>query len=438
MRIGIIGAGVSGMAAAWLLQDDHDVTLFDRSPHLGGHAETLPVEVQGTTVNAELGVRFFFDRAYPYFLSLLSLLSVPTRWSDARVSVTHAAGSRTMVLPPRSPRHVVALLRSPNALRHLLSLRRLIAEQPTVARERDFSVTFRRHLAENGYPDSFGPELVYPFLAACWGAPLDALPDFPVYSLLKGMPPGNAPGFYEVTGGMSHYIRAFAEQLRHVDIRLGAGVARVRRESSFELTDDRGQRSSFDQLIVATSSRDATALLRGVSTAERMADLVGGFRHFDTEIVVHGDRSLMPRDRRDWAHTNLFFEGELAWMSDWPGIGSGTPVFRTWLPKGKAKPSPLYGARSYHHLIMTPENAILQRRIGALQGEAGLWVTGMYAADVDNHESALLSALVPVARLAPQSKNLTRLLGAVARDAPHGLEVLPVSISVPREGASFA
>jgi predicted NAD/FAD-binding protein len=389
-------------------------------------------------VNAELGARFFFESAYPYFLALLSFLRVPTRWSDARVSFTHVARSHTMVLPPRSPRHVAALLRSPRALRHLLSLRRLIAEQPKVAAERDFSVTFRRHLAEKGYPESFGPELVYPFLAACWGAPLEALPEFPVYSLLKGMPPGNAPGFYEVTGGMSHYIRALAEELRHVEVRLGAGIAKVTRDGSFHLTDERGQQSSFDQLIVATSSREASALLRGVAGVQRMTDLVGGFRHFDTEIVVHGDRSLMPRDQRDWAHTNLFFEGDLAWMSDWPGLGAGAPVFRTWLPKGKAKPSPLYGARSYHHLLMTPENAILQRRIGALQGEAGLWVTGMYAADVDNHESALLSALVPAAHLAPRSKNLSRLLGAVAKDAPHGLEVLPVPISLPREGASFA
>jgi hypothetical protein len=77
---------------------------------------------------------------------------------------------------------------------------------------------------------------------------------------------------------------------------------------------------------------------------------------------------------------------------------------------------------------MRPENALLQRRIAALQGAAGLWVTGMYAVDVDNHESALLSALVPARALAPGAPNLRRLLGAVARDAAHGLEVLPVPL----------
>jgi hypothetical protein len=80
---------------------------------------------------------------------------------------------------------------------------------------------------------------------------------------------------------------------------------------------------------------------------------------------------------------------------------------------------------------MTPENGALQRRIAALQGAAGLWVTGMYAVDVDNHESALLSALVPARALAPRAQNLARLLGAVAEGAAHGLEVLPVPLSQP-------
>jgi predicted NAD/FAD-binding protein len=157
-----------------------------------------------------------------------------------------------------------------------------------------------------------------------------------------------------------------------------------------------------------------------------MHDTIASFRHFEIEIVVHGDCSFMPKDRRDWSSNNLFLDGDSAWMSDWQGLRGGVPVIRTWLQKGHAAPTPLYGRRCFHHVLMTPENAILQRRIAALQGTAGLWVTGMYAVDVDNHESALLSALVPAKSLAPQAPNLSRLLGAVAPDAPHRLDVLPV------------
>jgi hypothetical protein len=448
VRIGIIGAGVSGMTAAWLLQHDHKVTLFDKAPRLGGHVETIPVTIGGETVHAEVGPRFFFDTAYPYFLALLRLLAVPIRWSDAMASITEVARGRTVVLPPRSLRHVASLARSPQLVRHVLSLRRLIEEQPVIAARRDFSITFRRHLAEGGYPASFGPEFAYPFLAACWGAPLAKLPEFPVYSLLKGMPPRKRPGFYEVTGGMSRYVQAFGDELARVDVRLGVGVKRVEHDGDpamgaraasnpdlslgrFVVEDTNGERLRFDRLVVATSSRDAAEVLRGLPAGADLARLVATYRHFDTEIVIHGDASLLPPDRRDWAHNNLFFDGDLAWMSDWQGLRHGLPVIRTWLPKGRAAPRPLYGRRTFHHVLMHPENALLQRRIAAAQGAQGIWVTGMYAVDVDNHESALLSALVPAMALAPRAKNLARLLDAVGQGAAHGLDVLPVPL-VPR------
>lgn len=427
MRIGIIGAGVSGMTAAWMLQDDHEVTLIDAAPRLGGHVETLPIVVDGITVHAELGPRFFFDTAYPYFLALLRLLGVPLRWSDARASFTNVALGHTVVLPPRSLREVASLVRSPRLTRHMLSLRRLIEEQPVIAARRDFSITFRRHLAEQGYPPSFGPEFAYPFLAGCWGAPLSELPDFPVYSLLKGMPPGSRPGFYEIDGGMSRYVEAFGRELTKADVRLGAGVRRIERRDDFHVEDTNGVRLRFDRLIVATSARDAARLVSDVPAAAAMQAALASFRFFEIEIVVHGDPSFMPPHRGDWAHNNLFVDGDATWMSDWQGLRGGVPVIRTWLRKGRALPEPLYARRSYHHVLMTPENAVLQRRIAALQGQAGVWVTGMYTVDVDNHESALLSAVPPAKALAPRSRNLARLLAAVTPDAPHRLDVLPAA-----------
>lgn len=431
LRIGVVGAGVSGLTAAWLLQDDHEVTLLEKDGRLGGHAETVAVTLGARTVLAELGPRFFFNPSYPYFLGLLRLLEVPIRWNDALVSVTEVARGRSVVLPPRSARQVAAFLRSPTISRHLVSLRRLMGEQAAVFRRRDSSVTLQRYLQEGRYPESFGPEFAYPFLAACWGSPLDSIRDFPAYSLLKGMPPGHRAGFFEIEAGMSSYMRAFGEELTKVDLRLDSGVRRIERSSGddgYTVEDAQGRRHLFDHLIVAASSRDAAALLKELPAAAELRSAIGAFRHFEAEIVVHGDASLMPPDRRDWGHNNLFFDGRAAWMSDWPGLRDGLPVFRTWLPRHRPLPTPLYARRNFHHLLMTPENAVLQRRIAALQGAAGLWVTGMYAADIDNHESALLSALVPARALAPRARNLARLLGAVAPDAAHGPEILPVPL----------
>ena len=103
MRIAIIGGGVSGLATAWFLQHEHEVTLYERDPWLGGHARTFPVSVGGHTVYAETGPRFYFDISYPYFLALLRLLGVPLAWRDARITFTPWHKPRTLVLPPWSP-----------------------------------------------------------------------------------------------------------------------------------------------------------------------------------------------------------------------------------------------------------------------------------------------------------------------------------------------
>ncbi len=417
------------MATAWFLQHRHEVTLFDRDTHLGGHALSCPVRIGHRDVFAETGPRFFWDASYPHVVALLRLLGLRMTWCETRVAFVDRARRHTLVLPPRSPRQVVSLLRSPRTLRHVLALDRLAKAAHPVSLERDWSLTLSEYLRQSGYPSSFGPEFLYPFLAACWGAPLAQIREFPAYSLLKGLRPrpGRRSGTYEIDGGMSEYMRVFGRELTRADIRLGAGIRRIRLDHGFLIEDEQGAERRFDQVIVATSSRDAALLLSGLPPAEELLAVTRRFRHFETEIVVHGDPSFMPPRRDDWAHINLFHEGDHAWMTDWSGWRHGLPVFRTWLPPRRAPPTPLYGRRRFHHVVMTPETIHLQRRIAALQGRAGIWLVGMYAVDVDNHESALLSAIPPAQTLAPDSPNLRRLLDAVADDATHDLSILPAA-----------
>lgn len=427
MRIAIIGGGVSGMAAAWFLQHRHDVTLFDRESHLGGHALTHPVRVGDHRVDAETGPRFFFDASYPHFLALLRLLDLRLTWCEAQIAFFNRARRHTLVLPPRSLRQVLSLLRSPRVLRQVLCLNRLSNATRSVARERSWSPSLREYLRQSGYPASFGPEFIYPFMAACWGVSLAEIEDFPAYSLLKGMQrlPGQRAGTYEIDGGMSEYMRVFGQELRRVELRLGAGVRCLRPADGFAIEDDHGREQRFDQVVIATSACDATKLLSGLPPAAELLEVVRRFRHFETEIVVHGDPSFMPPRRADWSQVNLFDEGDHAWMTDWAGWRHGLPVFRTWMPPRRSPPTPLYCRRRFHHLIMTPESHALQRRIAALQGRAGIWLAGMYAVDIDNHESALLSAVPVTQALAPDSPNLERLLRAVRGDAVHDLSILP-------------
>jgi predicted NAD/FAD-binding protein len=161
----------------------------------------VTVEHSGKSVHVELGFRYFFKSSYPYFLALLRILDVEPRWVRGEFTVVDASG-RTVVLPPRGPRQLGELLRSPRRLRWLLCLERLRREAGSIVAAEDWSYHAGGSLLRaRGYPAGFGPELLFPFVAASWGAPLSVAKDLPAYDVCKVMlHPARNAGFYQFAG----------------------------------------------------------------------------------------------------------------------------------------------------------------------------------------------------------------------------------------------
>ncbi|MGZ5764500.1 MAG: FAD-dependent oxidoreductase [Usitatibacter sp.] len=410
MRVAIVGAGLAGMASAYFLRSSHQVTLFERAPELGGHASTVTVMCAGEPVAVDLGFHYFFKDTYPCFLALLRILGVEPRWVPGRFTIVDARG-RSLVLPPRSLRQLADVLRDPRRLRWLLCYERLCRESGAIVAAEDWSSTLEELLQARGYPAAFGPELLYPFVAASWGAKLADVRHLPAYDVCKVMlHPARKMGFYEFSGGSATYVRALAQALSGVRIELGVGVARLTRAGEgYRIDDDQGHVHAFDAVVLATESFTAAALLADLPEARERHDLLALFRHFEAEIVVHGDVSVMPHRREDWSAVVQHHHATAAWMTDWPGARQNVPVFRSWLPQGQPEPRDVYVRRTFRHLLVGKDNRDLQRRLAALQGRDRLWTVGMYNVDVDNHESALTSAVVMARALAPDSPTLRRL-----------------------------
>jgi predicted NAD/FAD-binding protein len=406
VRIAIVGGGISGLASAWLLQHAHDVTVYEAAPFLGGHARSIAVPCGERVVYAETGFKYFFDGSYPTLIGLARALGLGLRRCAPSFSMTRA-GRGVLALPPRSPSQVARLFAEPRLLREAIRLYPILAAgyvegQPAAAR-----------IAES---------FLYPFVASCWGAPQAIMPDFPAYDVLKVMRrgKGEGPGFYEFDGGVSAYIAALIAELGAARLLPGVGAARLVREGrAWRVEDTRGDACAYDRVVVATSAPRAADLLAGPAEGAPLAALIGRFAHFDTRIVIHRDASLMPARRADWALLNIRVDPDAAWTTEWSGWREQAPVFRSWLPAGRALPEGTVHEQSFHHLVVTRESPALQRSIAAEQGRAGLFVAGMYTTDVDNHESALRSALPVAQALSPASPNLRRLLaGSLARRAP--------------------
>ncbi|MBL9106735.1 MAG: FAD-dependent oxidoreductase [Myxococcales bacterium] len=410
MKIAIIGGGIAGLATAWLLQQDHAITLYERGPALGGHARTLLVTAGGREVPVDLGFRYLFRQSCPHVLALLRLLEVPVGARRASVHFEGMESGLRISLPPRTGRSAYRLLSSARALRYVAHYLRFLIGRRGIFSAGDTTTSLDAYALAKRFPADFRRELLYPFLGASWGMTSSVVPEVSAYSILKVMQPEGR--FFIVEGGVGRYIARLVEALRAVELRPATPVAALRRRGAeIEVVDGEGRARRFDRVVLATESPAAAALARGLAGAEGMAAALARFRTCDDYIVVHSDERLMPRDRGDWSVVNVRHEGHRAVLTEWSGMDQGAPVFRSFSAREPVVAERVHRVEAYKHPIVTPGHYAVQRDLAALQGAGGLWAAGLYTRDVDNHESALVSALGVARALAPASPNLRALAG---------------------------
>jgi predicted NAD/FAD-binding protein len=416
MRIGIIGGGAAGLGAAWLLSDRHDVTLFERQAKFGGHADTVVVDVEGEAVAVDAGFEFFSDTIWPTFCRLLSALGVGVRPFAVRLAV-HRPGGPAFVLPPT----LQDLRRLPPAVaaRRALDLGQLglvLARGAPTMLSQDTSLTVGELLDGLPLTASFRDEFLLPYLLSSWCAEPDEFREFSAYDVLRytyaGLSWRGNIAFQEVVGGTRAYVEALRRGMPRAVLKPSASIERIEREGAgFRVHEPTGGAHSFDHLVVATSARDARALLGSLPGLDRERELLGRIEYFRTAIAVHEDRRLMPADERDWSIINVRHDGRHAQMTVWKPWRSKAPVFRSWVTYDAELPRQVHHLVHYDHPKVTPTYFEVQRSLAGRQGQGNLWLAGMYTHDIDSHESALVSAVNVARRLDPDAPRL-ELLGA--------------------------
>lgn len=417
MRIGIIGGGAAGLSSAWLLEQDHDVTLFERDLRLGGHAHTIDFVVDGERIAVDAGFQFFArSPAYAAFNRLLDALEVPRTSYPATLTVARADGTRPVVMPPfRRGRPVWASL-TPRALVHLVRFRRFLSRLPAFLAEHDTTVTIAEYVERCRLPKAFVDDFLFPLLLAFWCVDLDDFRRFAAYNALyylgANLPRGLAPPQQsEIPGGLRTYVDALAASLERATILTGSPVEAITRDGDGLLVVDAGgTQHPFDHLVLACDARTAHDLLAGVPEAADMAEQLARFGYFDTTIAIHGDRRLMPQDEAAWSVVNVRAEGRHSSLTIW-SPERGADVFKSWVTYDAEPPQPLYATATYRHGLIDTEYFDAQRRLRPLQGRGGISLAGLYTADADSHESAILSAVAVAERLAPGSARLALLRG---------------------------
>ncbi|MEV7285039.1 FAD-dependent oxidoreductase [Streptomyces sp. NPDC093252] len=415
-RIAIVGAGITGLATAWLLDGTgHDVVLFERNPWAGGHAHTLTVRRDGADVPVDTAFSNLTTATHPTFKAFLRRLGVGVERARATFTLYSAPERRSlMVLPSGRPAHLGAAVR-PAGVRNLVAFGRAIDAAVPLETHGDWSMPVRAYLRL--LPPAFAARVMGPFLAALVGTSVEEAMEFSARAAMKFLVCPRIEGTrlaleeLRVRGGVHTYVRALLAALEKADVRLDVEVVGVRKDAGrFLLTERGGRKHSFDQVVLATPADRTAHLLSGLAGAGPLRSLLQGIEYYETAIAVHSDPALMPRPRAAWSYVNMRVDhrGECE-KTFWCGARDGVDVFRSWVTLGTSTPRDLHAMYRYSHPRMTPGYYRTQARLAALPpGAGGLWLAGSYLEDVDTHESGLRSAMrVADALLAASSDRRT-------------------------------
>ncbi|MEZ5182139.1 MAG: FAD-dependent oxidoreductase [Acidimicrobiales bacterium] len=392
MRIAIIGSGIAGLTAAHHLHHRHDLTVFEADDRVGGHANTVRIELDDATLDVDTGFIVYNRRNYPVFSRLLSELRVPTQPSDMSLSIRDerhglewGTNVRRLFAQPRNavdPRFVGMI---GEVLRWNRLGQRVLAGTAGV----DELEPVGDVLVRRGFSRRFFDWYLVPLAAAIWSADPTTVDRVPIATFCRflhnhGMLSlGERPAWRTVTGGSRTYVEAltapFADR-----IRTRTPVTSVRRtpDGVDVVAAGTAGPERFDRVVLATHSDQALHLLEDADADEK--EVAGAVRYQPNTAVLHTDRRLLPERERTWASWNVqVLRGEQRrvtmtyHMNRLQSLATRHQVCVT-LNRTEIDPSRVHARIEYEHPVFDVEAIVAQRRRHELQGRGGLYWAGAW------------------------------------------------------------
>lgn len=408
MKLAIVGTGIAGMTAAHLLHEEHDLTIFEAGAYIGGHTNTVDVNLQGTTYAIDTGFIVFNDWTYPNFIALLDRLGVVSQPSDMSFSVRceetgleyNGTSLNSLFAQRRN------LLR-PSFYRMIRDILRFNRESLTLLDEPDTGPSLGAYLEQNRYSPTFICNYIVPMGGAIWSAGRTTMQEFPARYLVQffknhGMLSVDArPTWRVITGGSRQYVERLVQPFRN-RIRLQSPVESLSRYADrveVRGRDPRGihRTESFDGVLLACHSDQALALLADPSPPEK--EILGAIRYQPNEAVLHVDRSLLPRRRLAWAAWNYHLVPNppdhalvTYHMNRLQGLSAPYDLCVTLNHTEAIDPATILKRITYHHPVFSPEAIAAQQRHGEINGCRRTWYCGAYWG-FGFHEDGVKSAM---------------------------------------------
>ena len=405
MKVAIIGSGISGLTAAYLLQKEHDITVFEANDYIGGHTHTHEISQNNKTWSVDSGFIVYNEKTYPNFIRLLKKLKVGVQKTTMGFSVKapsknleYAGGSINMVFAQRLNLFKPSFL---IMLKDIFRFNRLAARELERVDEKSTILSF---LEKHKFSKPFIENYIIPMGAAIWSTAANKTTEMPAafyirffknHGLLQIF---NRPQWFVIKGGSKSYVQKIVEGFKE-KIFLSRPVTKVERSPSEVRVycDKEPDPILFDKVIFATHSDQALALLNEPSENEKA--VLEALPYQKNTAIVHTDESLMPKNKTTWSSWNYLLSGDLKKpvtltynMNILQSLQAKPDFLVTLNSLNEINPSKIIKKIDYAHPLFTVDGINAQKKKSQISGHNNTYYCGAYWGN-GFHEDGVNSAL---------------------------------------------
>ena len=405
-KIAIVGSGISGLTAAYLLSQEHQVTVFEADDRIGGHTATKSVEWQGEQYDIDTGFIVFNDWTYPNFQKLLHQLNVYYKPTTMGFSVSNDASG--LEYSGENLNTLFAQRKNLVSLKHWQMIRDILRfnKQSLIDIESGKLPSDKLlgdYLVERNYSDSFINDYLVPMGSAIWSASTADMKAFPLQFFVRFfknhglLSVGDRPQWHVIRGGSCAYLEPLIQRFK-TSIQLSTPVESiVREQDSVLLTNQQGLNERFDEVVIAAHSDQALTMLADPSESEQ--SVLGRIAYRENDVVLHTDQSLLPRNKSVWSSWNYRIKTQerslpvLTYdMNILQGIEAPVEFCVTLNDTDSIDPEKIIGQYRYAHPMFNMDAINAQKQWADVNGVNRTWFCGAYWHN-GFHEDGVKSAL---------------------------------------------
>ncbi len=404
MRIAIIGTGISGMTSAYLLSEDHEVVVYEANNYVGGHTNTVDVSLNGQQYAVDTGFIVFNEKTYPNFVKLMKRLGVG--WQNSVMSFSVQCEKTGLEFSPSTLNSLFIQRRNllrPSFYRMLWDVMHFKRDSEALLKSDDYGLTLAAFLTGKGYSQAFIQHFIIPMGEAVWSADPVKFNEFPALYFAQFfknhgfLNVKDQPQWLTIKGRSRQYIKPITQSYAD-QIRLNSPVASVRRHPDHvEIQPQNEAAEKFDQVVIATHSDQALALLDDPTDTEK--NILGVIPYQENQAVLHHDESLLPSKRAAWASWNYHIPiedlGRVAVTYDMnilQSIGAPQELCVSLNLAIALDPAKIYREMIYHHPAYNPESLAARHSHREINGVNRTYYAGAYWG-YGFHEDGVASAL---------------------------------------------